>query len=144
MLLMIALFFLTSSGIVLQHHYCNEEGLTTQFLFPVEHTCKQNVEPQSCSTSQCCKLSEEINLDDNYPALEKETCCSDETEFIHLDEDYTVSDNDSNVFLPKQLASCDDSKINLQQLNVFYKTGRAPPLIYSLPTRLAILQTYLI
>jgi hypothetical protein len=143
-LLMTAFFFLTSSGIVLQHHYCNEEGLTTQFLFPVEHACKQNVEIQSCTANQCCKLSENVDLPDDYPALEKESCCYNETEYIHLDEDYTVTYAEWSFVSPLELVSYDPSITPILQFNYFDEIGRAPPLSYSLSTKLALLQYYLI
>jgi hypothetical protein len=143
-LFMIALFFLTSSGIVLHHHYCKKEGETTRFFLPVEHLCSQEVELPTCDVSQCCKSQGNNENQDEYPFAEKESCCSDATEFIHLDEDYTTTESDSRIY--KTLFSQPFAKLEISESKLFFSSekGRAPPLILTQDTRLAFLQIYLI
>lgn len=140
-IILVVQVFLGSTGVIVYEHHCKKDGTSRSFFVAQDHKRDQVQEAKRCDKSSCCSNKNEISKD--LPFLQEESCCTNSTEFIHLDSDLAVDNNDNNIDVTS-VALIEDVNIEISALAVLQIADYRgpPPLITS--RRLARLQSYLI
>ncbi len=84
------LLFLGNVGISIFTHSCREEGLSKSF-FLASNDCNTNL-----SSDNCCEEEEDTCCDAEE---DKNTCCSDETQIVKLDEKYIQNQGITKILI---------------------------------------------
>ena len=113
-------FLVGTIGLPLFKHYCKGELITTQ-LFKEAKSCHQDQEKHQCPFH-------------DHQEEEKDDCCSDELEIVHLDQDLPRIQNDID-FHTISLLHTGIQQISPQSIpdghptNLFIENRGSPPLI---------------
>lgn len=84
------LLFFGNVGISIFTHSCREEGLSKSF-FLASNDCNTNL-----SSDACCEEEEDACCEEEE---DKNTCCSDETQIVKLDEKYIQNHGISKILI---------------------------------------------
>ncbi len=140
-LLLVAQIFLGSTGVIVYEHHCKKDGTSRSLFIEQEHERDAVKEVKSCSASSCCSSSDQVGSD--YPAIDREVCCSNSIDYIQLDTDLALEKNELQflglVTRPTESANENPPAV-LAETSSSY---RGPP-PSSISERLASLQTYII
>jgi len=140
-LLLVAQFFLGSTGVIVYEHHCKKDGTSRSLFIEQEHDRDAIKEVKSCSANSCCSSAEKVAS--NSSSFDKEVCCSNSIDYIQLDTDLALEKNELQF---KGLVTMPTESANENPPAVLAETSssyRGPP-PSSISERLASLQTYII
>lgn len=133
--------FLGTTGIIVHEHHCKKEGTSRSFFIAQKHERDQVREVKSCDKSSCCSSKQKVS--ENFPFVKKETCCTNSTDFIQLDTDLALDNNDVKSDVLSFSAVSAIESIWLSETVLIIPDYRGPPPLVT-SQRLASLQSYLI
>lgn len=133
---LIALFFMSTTGVAVYTHYCNHGGVFYGVFVDVNHSCE--LDERAEEAHACCTIE---SFKSDYQFTQE--CCTSDVDIYHIDTDLISSDLKfdfamvftpvfSNLF-PIPLADCNRISI----------ANKAPPTLTNME-RLSLFQKYLI
>jgi hypothetical protein len=133
--------FLGTTGVLVHEHHCKKDGTSRSFFITQIHERDVIQETGTCEKSSCCKSKEADST--KFPFLEKETCCSNSTDFIQLDTDLAVDNTELNHDLAHLATFGIYTVKQFKQTATVQTSYRGPPPLTT-AERLANSQSYLI
>ena len=126
------LFFISSTGLVINKHYCQNE-LKNMALF---------VKAEGCHTMKQMSCPMHSSPEDENP---EKGCCDDETEYVKVDEEQQIQPSEINIQVNPVLMSVLFVTLNLDwpsldKQSIHYLNYKPPLIVCDLPVSL---QTFL-
>ena len=123
--------FISSTALVLNKHYCQDQLKSTAFFFAVK----------SCHHQKMITVPCPIHGTMEVPAGEDDNCCDDETEYLKADQDlinysFEVSDTEPLVFLAAFVHSFIDDTLLDKTVPADYTRYKPPLVVYVRQVRL--------
>ena len=140
-MLLVVQVFLGTTGVIVYEHHCKKDGTSRSFFVAQNHYRDIAQQSSSCAVSSCCAKKDVLS--DDFPFVQKESCCSNSTDYVQLDTDLAADNSENSIYLLNAVsfqAAYSEALISAKETSSDYRAP--PPLITS--RRLARLQTYLI
>lgn len=140
-MILVVQVFLGTTGVIVYEHHCKKDGTSRSFFVALNHDGDIVDQPSSCAVSSCCAKKDVLS--DDFPFVQKESCCTNSTDYVQLDTDLAAK-NGEHVIQGLDEASFQTvySERSSSAKETSFPYRAPPPLLTS--RRLAHLQTYLI
>lgn len=132
-----AVFFMSTSGIAVYKHYCNQDKIVQSYFLMPNDDCDVPEMVEEEGAHDCCHSDDMTQMHDD--------CCSHNMEFYQINSDLIV--HDFKVEITKNITSTPVNGLTLivdvseQKENT---VRPIPPPSLTTPQRLSLYQTYLI
>jgi hypothetical protein len=142
------LVFISSTGFLINKHYCQGALKETAFLVKAKSCHERNAKKHSTEAHAGmppnCPMHQSKSTD--IPCEEKKDCCNNESEFVKLETDQEVTTLklpglNIPVFTSIVVFALTLEPVDPEIIPVHFQNYRPPPILYDVP---ATLQTFLL
>lgn len=140
-ILLVVQVFLGTTGVIVYEHHCKKDGTSRSFFVAQNHDRDLVEQSSSCAVSSCCAKKDVLS--DDFPFVQKESCCSNSTDYVQLDTDLAADNSEHIIQVLNEASFQTPYSETLSSAKETSSDYRAPPPLLT-SRRLARLQTYLI
>jgi len=141
---LIALFFISTTGLTVYEHYCAHDGAFSSIFIDIEHQCTLEEEAIADLHHTCCMIDMSDNHDENTKHF-NDNCCEEDVLIYQIDSDLIVQNSKIAINnVPFFCTSLEKIEIPLLAEVNQLPTANSPPFILPTTELLAQLQRYLL
>ncbi|PWH81339.1 hypothetical protein DIT68_15500 [Brumimicrobium oceani] len=137
LLLLMAIFFISTTGVTVYKHYCSHGGMFYGVYADVAHACDHKEDKQSAKNHDCCATSSETGL------TIQEDCCTSDVKMYQIDIDLATNDVKFNFLTDFSFNLSNSALFSIPEFIEISTSNKAPPVLSTLE-RLSLFQIYLI
>jgi len=132
---LVALFFISTTGVTVYKHYCSFGGEFYGLFMDVNHDCGPDTAEE---VHACCSVK-----DVNYDIQIKEECCTSDVDVYQIDTDLIYQDEDVELVKTFVCSIPYAVKLPFPKVKELATSNKAPPAL-TLNRRLSLFQRYLL
>jgi len=142
---LIALFFMSTTGVTVYKHYCNHEGELYRLFIDIEHECdSEEAQTHECQFHELAAQVDETNCCDAEETIH-ENCCTDDVQVYQIDSDLIAHNGEISLdYVPVFAFSTPLVLDYIFKKHTDQPKENSPPFTIPITERLAQLQMYLL
>ncbi|WP_159038489.1 HYC_CC_PP family protein [Brumimicrobium mesophilum] len=137
LLFLVALFFVSTTGVTIYKHHCSHGGEFYGVYVDVEHGCEPEVIEEVEIAHECCSSGNENTLQ------VEDDCCDNDVQVYQIDTDLATNDVKIDFINNFALPFSNSVFVSFPEYKNISTSNKAPPSLTTLE-RLSLFQSYLI
>ncbi|WP_207214129.1 HYC_CC_PP family protein [Brumimicrobium glaciale] len=137
LLFLVALFFVSTTGVTVYKHYCSHGGMFYGVYVDVAHGCEPEETEEAVTAHDCCATSGESGL------KVEEDCCTSDVRMYQIDTDLATNDVKFEFVNNFTYSFSNSVLFSIPEFKEVSTLNKAPPVLSTLE-RLSLIQMYLI